>query len=136
MDRAPLFTLARIVLLDNLTLYQVEDNMVQEQGVILKPLTEQELKKLVVDAINATTYAETLETYHALYGHMERGIGTDDVIHGLESEWQFERPPEFNQKYWQWKYYIATKTVDEVPITVVIAVDSWRREFKTVTRWR
>lgn len=77
--------------------------MVQEQGVIPKHLSEQELKKLVVVAINATTYAETLETYHALYGHMERGIETDDVIHGLESDWQFERLPEFNQKHWQWK---------------------------------
>lgn len=110
--------------------------MVQDHGVIPKPLTEQELKKLVVEAINATTYEETLESYHALYGHMERGIESNDVIHGLEGEWEFERPPEFNQAHWQWKYYIATETVDEEPITIIIAVDSWRREFKTITRWR
>jgi hypothetical protein len=100
--------------------------MIQEQGIAPDPLTEQELKKLVLDAINAATYAETLESYHALYGHMDRGIETDDVIHGLEREWQFERPPQFNRNTWQWKYYI----------TIVIAVDSWRREFMTVTRWR
>jgi hypothetical protein len=110
--------------------------MVQERGIIPKPLTEQELKKLVVDAINATTYAETLETFHALYGHMDRGIESDDVIHGLEGEWQFERQPQFNEEHWQWKYYIATETVDGDSITVVVAVDSWRREFKTITRWR
>jgi len=109
--------------------------MVQEQGSVPKSLTKQELKKLVVDAINATTYAETLETYHALYGHMDRGIETSDVIHGLESEWQFERQPQFNQDHWQWKYYIATETVDGDPIIIVIAVDTWRREFKTITRW-
>ena len=110
--------------------------MVQEEGVIPEPLTEEQLRKLVLDAINATTYAETLETYHALYGHMDRGIETDDVIHGLESEWDFERPPQFNRKHWQWKYYIAAETVDGKPITIVIAVDSWRREFVVVTRWR
>lgn len=110
--------------------------MVQEEGVIPNPLTKEELKKLVLDAINAATDAETLETYHALYGHMDRGIGTDDVIHGLESEWDFERQPQFNRKHWQWKYYIATQTVDEKPITIIVAVDSWRREFVTITRWR
>src|SRR5437016_7078513 len=110
--------------------------MVQEHGVVPNTLTEQELRKLVLDAINASTYAETLETYHALYAHMDRGIETGDVIHGLESAWQFERPPQFNRDQWQWKYYIATETVDGKPITIVIAVDSWRREFVVVTRWR
>ena len=110
--------------------------MVQEQGVVPNPFSQQELRKLVLDAINAATYAETLETYHALFGHMDRGIETDDVIHGLESQWQFERPPEFNSKHWQWKYYISADTVDGRPITIVIAVDSWRREFRVVTRWR
>lgn len=110
--------------------------MVQEQAVIPNSLTKEELKKLVLDAINATTYKDTLETYHALYGHMERGINTDDVIQGLESEWEFERPPQFNQDAWQWKYYIACETIDEKPMTIIIAVDSWRREFRTVTRWR
>lgn len=90
--------------------------MVQEQGVVPTPLTEQELRKLVLDAMNAATYAETLETYHALYGHMDRGIETDDVIHGLESLWQFERQPQFNRESWQWKYYIATETVDGDPL--------------------
>jgi hypothetical protein len=110
--------------------------MVQEKGVKPRALTQQALRKLVLDAINAATYAEALETYHALYGHMDRGIETDDVIYGLESEWRFERQPQFNRDEWQWKYYIATETVDGVPITIVIAVDSWRREFVTITRWR
>jgi hypothetical protein len=109
--------------------------MVQEQGVVPNPLTEQELKELILSAINAATYGEALETYHALYGHMDRGIETGDVIHGLERAWQFERPPLFNPTHWQWKYYIATETVDGKPITIVVAVDSWRREFTVVTRW-
>lgn len=101
-----------------------------------KPLNEEELRRLVLDAINATTYAETLETYHALYEHSERGIETGDVVHGLEGAWQFQRNPQFNRDHWQWKYYIAAETVDGDPITIVIAVDSWRREFTVVTRWR
>lgn len=110
--------------------------MVQEQGKVPDPLTREELTTLILDAINATTYAEAIETYHALYGHMDRGIVTDDIIHGLESEWTFERRPQFNRTTWQWKYYIAAETVDGDAITIVIAVDTWRREFVTVTRWR
>lgn len=109
--------------------------MVQERGVTPKALTDEELRKLVLEAINAVTYAEALESYHALYGHMDRGIDTADVIHGLETSWQFERPPQFNSEQWQWKYYIAAETVDGTPITIIIGVDSWRREFKVVTRW-
>ncbi len=120
-----------------MTFCQVEEYYgARERGNPHKPLTKEELKKLVLDAINATTYAETLETYHALYGHMERGIETGDVIHGLEREWEFERPPQFNRDEWQWKYCIATETVDGKPFTIVIAVDTWRREFVVVTRWR
>lgn len=110
--------------------------MVQEKGVIPKALTKEQLKKLVVDAINATTYHDTLETYHALYDNRERGIDNEDVIHGLERDWEFERDPLFNPESWQWKYYVATETIDGDPITVVIAIDSWRKEFRTVTRWR
>ena len=109
--------------------------MVQEQGVVPNPLTEVQLRKLVLDAMDASSYAETLETYHALYGHMDRDITHGDVIHGLQAPWNFERPPVFNKGSWQWKYYIAAETVDGDPITIIIAVDSWRREFIVVTRW-
>lgn len=109
--------------------------MVQERGVVPDPLTEEQLRKLLLDAMNASTYAETLETYHALYGHMDRDISHGDVIHGLQSSWHFERSPYFNRDHWQWKYYIAAETVDGKAITIVVAVDSWRREFVVLTRW-
>jgi hypothetical protein len=109
--------------------------MVQEKGIVPNPLAVEELRKLVLDAMNASTYAETLETHHALFGHMDRDITHGDVMHGLQSSWNFERPPVFNRDCWQWKYYIATETVDGDPITVIIAIDSWRREFTVVTRW-
>ena len=110
--------------------------MVQEKGTIPDTLTEEQLRKLVLDAIHASTYAGTLESFHALYGHPERGIEFGDVIHGLESPWVFERKPEFNEKHRQWKYYIATRTVDGDAITIIIAVDTWRRQFLVITRWR
>ncbi len=109
--------------------------MVQQEGIIPDPLTEEQLRKLVLDAIHATTHAEALESFHALYEHPERGIETSDVIYGLERPWAFGRKPQFNQKFWQWKYYIATETVDGKPIAITIAVDSWRRQFVVVTRW-
>jgi hypothetical protein len=37
--------------------------MVQETGVVPNALTEQQLRKLVLDAMNASSYSETLETY-------------------------------------------------------------------------
>jgi hypothetical protein len=109
--------------------------MVQEEGVVPQPLAEKELRSLVLSAINATTVAETLETYHALYGHTARGIQTADVIHGLQGKWHYERKPQFNSGAWQWKYRIAAKNVDGDRITIIIAVDSLRREFSVVTRW-
>lgn len=110
--------------------------MVQEKGKIPDPLTEEELRKLVLDAIQAVTYAQTLESFHALYAHLDRGIETADVIHALEGPWVFERKPIFNEKHWQWKYYIAAETIDGDPITIVIGVDSGRRQFLVITRWR
>jgi hypothetical protein len=109
--------------------------MVQAEGAVPNPLTEEELRKLVLDAMNASTYAETLETYHALYGHMDRNLTHADVIHGLQCAWKFERQPVFNRQHWQWKYYIATENVDGDVIIIVIAIDSWRREFVVITRW-
>jgi hypothetical protein len=99
-------------------------------------LTEAQLKKLVLGAIDENADAENPETFHALYGHPERDLETNDVIHGLEREWKFERPPLFNQKHWQWKYYLDTESVDGHPITIVVAVDTLRKEFEVITRWR
>jgi hypothetical protein len=60
----------------------------------------------------------------------------DDVIHGLERNWTFDRPPEFNEDEWQWKYRIATESIDGDEIVIVIAVDTANRSFEVVTRWK
>jgi len=77
-----------------------------------------------------------VETYHARFDHLERGLSADDVIHGLERDWKFDRKPEFNQDEWQWKYRLATESVDGDEIVVVIAVDAANRSFEVVTRWK
>jgi hypothetical protein len=82
------------------------------------------------------TDAANPETFHALFDHPERGLDTNDTIHGLERQWKFERPPLFNADEWQWKYYIDTENVAGDAITIIIAVDSLRREFEVITRWR
>lgn len=110
--------------------------MVQETGTKPPSLTEQQLKKLLVDAIDNAADADNPETFHALFGHIDRGLQTNDVIHGLEREWKFERPPFFNPDAWQWKYYIDTESVGGDAITIIIAVDTLRSEFEVITRWR
>ena len=110
--------------------------MVQEEGKIPPSLTEAQLKKLIQEAIDENADTSNPETFHALFDHPERGLHTNDVIHGLEREWRFDRPPQFNKKEWQWKYYIDTESVDGDGITITIAVDSVRKEFEVITRWR
>jgi hypothetical protein len=100
------------------------------------PLGRQELRKLVLDALENTPSDETPETFHALFDHLERGLSTDDVIHALESDWELGRKPKFNYDEWQWKYEIHGESVDGQQITIVIAVDTIRREFTVITRWR
>jgi hypothetical protein len=69
--------------------------MVQEQSIIPPSLAADKLKELVLEAINDGS--GNPETYHALYGHMERGLQTNDVIHGLEREWDLPALPGIQQ---------------------------------------
>jgi hypothetical protein len=110
--------------------------MNHSKGKIPASLTREQLRALISDAISNIADRRNPETFHALFGHVDRGLQTDDVLHGLEIEWKFERPPQFNEFHWQWKYYIATESVDGDAITVIIAVDTIRKEFEVVTRWR
>lgn len=97
-------------------------------------LSEDELKALVRKALDEAP-GHTNETYHARFDHPERGITLDDVIHGLERDWKYERMPEFNQDEWQWKYRIVTETVDGDDLTIIIAVDTANKCFEVLTRW-
>jgi hypothetical protein len=106
------------------------------EGRIPPHLSEEQLKKLVLEAIHDSADEDNPETFHALFGHLDRGLQTDDIIHGLEQEWQFDRPPCFNKFHWQWKYYIDTENVDGGQILIIIAVDTLDRSFEVITRWR
>jgi len=94
------------------------------------------LKSLLLEALGNIPVSGTVETYHARFDHLERGLSADDVIHGLERDWKFDRKPEFNRDEWQWKYRLATESVDGDEIVVVIAVDAANRSFEVVTRWK
>jgi hypothetical protein len=110
--------------------------MVQETGIKPPSLTEEQLKKLLLEAIDHADDADNPETFHAFYDHPERGLDANDTIHGLERNWKFERPPVFNPDFWQWKYYIGSESVDGDAITIIVAVDTLRKEFEVITRWR
>lgn len=106
------------------------------EGYIPECLSEAELKKLLLEALENVPDWSSPETFHALFDHLERELSSDDVIHGIESEWAFERPPRFDRDHWQWKYFLAAESVDGDPITIVVAVNTRDREFVIVTRWR
>lgn len=104
-------------------------------GFIPKPLSADELRKLVLEALDKAPDSHNPETFHALFDHLERGLSTDDVIHALEGKWSIARH-NFNRDEWQYKYEIDGVSIDDAPITIIIAVDTLRREFTVVTRWR
>ena len=98
-------------------------------------LSEDELKVLVRAALE-TVPDNCNETFHARFDHLERGISLDDVVHGLERDWHFERPPKFNDNEWQWKYRIATQNIEGEFLLILIAVDTRNKSFEVVTRWK
>jgi len=104
-------------------------------GYIPPYLKEGELRALVLQAL-ANHPEDSSETFHARFGHLERNLSQDDVIHGLEGPWTYERSPEFNNDEWQWKYRLATESIDGDPLVIIIAVDTPDRSFEVVTRWR
>jgi hypothetical protein len=106
------------------------------QVYIPPELSEADLKRLLLQALDDAPGWKSNETFHARFDHLERGITMDDVIHGIERAWVFERKPEFNKNQWQWKYYLATETIEGEPLTIIVAVDTANRTFEVITRWK
>lgn len=105
------------------------------EGYIPSCLTKEGLRSLISEALEGGPDGAS-ETFHARFDHLERGLSQDDVIHGLEGPWDFDRPPVFNHEEWQWKYYIATESIDGDELLIIIAVDTLDRSFEVITRWR
>jgi hypothetical protein len=63
---------------------------------------------LLLEAIDNADDADNPETFHALFDHPERGLDTND----------------------------DTQSVGGDAITIIVAVDTLRREFEVITRWR
>jgi hypothetical protein len=99
------------------------------------PLNDASLPKLVTEALTKLPDEKNPESYHALFGHVERGLSTDDVIHGIQGEWTIARKT-FNEDEWQWKYEMDCESIDGEPLTIIVAVDTKNREFRVITRWR
>jgi hypothetical protein len=105
------------------------------EGFIPEALSAPKLRELVIEALEKAPDDHNPETFHALFDHLERGLSTDDVIHALEGKWEIARH-KFNRDEWQYKYEIDGLSIDDEPITIIIAVDTLRKEFTVVTRWR
>lgn len=57
------------------------------EGYIPEHLSEAALRKLLLEALEEVPDWSSPESFHALFDHLERGLSSDDVIHGIESEW-------------------------------------------------
>ena len=110
--------------------------MDDREGKIPSPLSEEKLKELILEAIGDAADWHNPETFHARFGHVDRDLQTDDVLHGLERNWKFDCPPSFDNSHWQWKYHIDTENIDGERIRIVVAVDTVDRSFEVITRWR
>lgn len=104
-------------------------------GRIPPPLNCDQLKRLMVNALESVPGRANPETFHARFDHLERGIQINDVIYGIQTEWKACRPLRFNRKFWQWNYEICTENADEQPLTLIVAVDTVTRTFEVITRW-
>jgi hypothetical protein len=105
-------------------------------GYIPPCLSEEELRALISDALGNWPGSVPGFTFHALFDHLDRNLSQDDIIHGLERQWKFDRAPVFNHDEWQWKYFIATESIDGDGLLIIIAVDTANRSFEVITRWR
>ncbi len=73
----------------------------------------EQLKQLMVDALEYAPGRLNPETFHARFDHLERGIQFDDVVYGIETEWKSCRALRFNKSFWQWNYEIRTENATE-----------------------
>ncbi len=97
-----------------------------------KPLTAEELKKLLDEAIESGAYCEK---FHARYDHVEREIDLNDVLHGLARPWSLDSVPKFDEDFWNYEYEVKTETIEGESLTIIVAVDPRNRSFEVITRW-
>lgn len=96
------------------------------------PLSTAELRQFVRNALREGRYRES---FHSKAGRTERGITTDDIVHGLAGEWELAAVPEFSAQHGEWKYHVRTRDLDGEELNLVIAVSTARFSLKVVTKW-
>jgi len=110
-------------------------NITSSQGKRPDPLSDKDLRKLILEAIAKGPWTGYSESLHARFDHPERHIDINDVLHGLEKEWIGVKVGNFSAGYGQWHYEIATSDIEGEPLTIVVAADPRNRSFEIVTRW-
>lgn len=102
-------------------------------GYIPRSLSSDALRDLGWQALSPD--AEHPQTVHALFAPLPPGLSADDVIHVLEEEFTVARR-SFSYDEWRYRYEVDGPSVDGEPITIVLEVDTLRREFIVAARWR
>ena len=100
-----------------------------------KQLSRSEARKIVLSALSDEGSYREMHTLHSDFDHPDRRIDFNDVLFGLNREWDGFEVDGFNEDEWQWKYGITTEDIDGRKFTVVIAVDPQHNRFTIITRW-
>lgn len=76
------------------------------------------------------------ESFHAENDHPERGLSTDDVVHGLEcKDWTLAREPNYDEIHGNWEYLIRTVDIEGDDLHIKIAVVPETKRIEIITRW-
>jgi L-lactate utilization protein LutC len=111
------------------------DAVVAKKPTRPKQLSRSEVREIVLKALgDEGAYCE-MQTLHSKFDHPERKIDFNDVLFGLNREWDEFKVDEFSEENWQWKYEIRTRDVEDREFSVVIALDPRHYRFTVVTRW-
>ena len=76
------------------------------------------------------------ESDHSEFDHPERGISTDDVLHGLaQKDWKLIRQPNYDEEHRCWEYLIQTKDIEGDELEVKVAALPDYKRIIIITRW-
>jgi|SRR6266404_110430 len=98
-----------------------------------QPLSEAEVRRVVLEALSQSGYYIESFSFHARFDHPERHLSIDDVIFGLKSTWRGCKAEEFNDDEWQWKYLVKTHDIEGNRLIVPIALDPRNKRFTVIT---
>lgn len=96
------------------------------------PLTETDLRQVVVKAVEM---GRVRETFHSEHERAYRNASMDDILRGLQRpDWTLVSQ-EFNVRYQNWRYKIRTVDIEEDELFLLIAADPLNETVLVITKF-